>query len=102
LAHAAERRRIRALPSGWTEALRAEGALYAPDRRADLLRDLDLPTFAKVLGRLTATGAAFQAGSADDGLYWEVAATSATGSPVTLGFDPFAGRLVRVVMGGAQ
>ena len=101
LTHAAERRRIRALASGWTEALANEGALYAPDQRVALLRDLNLPSLAKVLGRLTATGASFQAGTADDGLYWQVTATTASGAAVTLGFEPYKGRLVRVG-GGAQ
>jgi hypothetical protein len=102
LAKVAERRRIRALASGWTEALRAEGATYAPDKPDDLLRDLNLAAFTKVLGRLTRTGASFQAGTAEDGLYWEVSATSATGAPVTLGFEPYNGRLVRFATGGGQ
>jgi hypothetical protein len=101
LTHAAERRRIRALAGGWTDALKAEGAQYAPDKPAALLRDLNLPSLAKVLGRVTATGASFQAGTAEDGLYWQVAATTASGAAVTLGFEPYKGRLVRVG-GGAQ
>ena len=101
LTHAAERRRIRALASGWTDALRAEGASYPPDQPATLLRDLNLRSLATVLGRLTAKGASFQAGTADDGLYWQVAATTPSGAAVTLGFEPYRGRLVRVG-GGAQ
>jgi len=101
LTHAAERRRIRALASGWTDALRAEGASYPPDQPAALLRDLNLASLATVLGRLTATGASFQAGTADDGLYWQVAATTPSGAAVTLGFEAYRGRLVRVG-GGAQ
>jgi hypothetical protein len=101
LTHAAERRRIRALASGWTDALRAEGASYPPDQPAALLRDLNLASLATVLGRLTATGASFQAGTADDGLYWQVAAATPSGAAVTLGFEPYRGRLVRVG-GGAQ
>jgi hypothetical protein len=100
LTHAADRRRIRALASGWTEALRAEGATYAPDQQAALLRDLKLASLTTVLGRLTATGAAFQLGTPDDGLYWAVTATTASGAAVTLGFEPYEGRLVRVGGGG--
>jgi hypothetical protein len=102
LAKVAERRRIRGLGGNWTEALRAEGAAYGPDKRIELLRDLNLPAFAKVLGRLTRKNAAFQLGAADDGPYWEVTATSSSGAPVTLGFEPYKGRLVKVATGGAQ
>ena len=102
LAKVAERRRLRAMAGGWTETLRAEGAKYGPDRRAELLRDLDLPALAKVLGRLTRTGATFQGGAGDEGMYWEVRATSATGAPVTLAFEPYNGRLVRIASGGGQ
>lgn len=102
LAKVAERRRVRGMASGWTERLRADGAKYGPDRRAELLRDLDLPALAKVLGKLTRTGASFQMGASEDGLYWEVSATSAGGTPVTLGFEPYNGRLVRVATGGGQ
>jgi hypothetical protein len=102
LAKVAERRRVRTMGGGWTEALRAEGAKYGPDRRAELLRDLDLLALRQVLGALTRTGANFQMGTGDDGLYWEVTATSATGAPVTLGFEPYNGRLVRIATGGGQ
>jgi hypothetical protein len=102
LTHAAERRRVRALPGGWTETLRAEGAVYGPDQRAKLLRDLPLTELAPVLGRLRASDAAFQNGAVDEGPYWAVTGTGASGSPVTLGFEPYAGRLVRVTLGGGR
>jgi hypothetical protein len=38
----------------------------------------------------------------EDGLFWEVATTTASRQAVTLGIEPYAGRLVRVVNGGAQ
>jgi hypothetical protein len=66
------------------------------------LKRLDLTRFERLLGRLTAAGATFQQGSMDDGLFWEVATTTASGEPVTLAFEPYAGRLVRVVKGDAQ
>jgi hypothetical protein len=102
LAKTAERRRIRALTSGIAQALDAEGALFGPTRREALLQRLDLGRFERVLGRLTASGATFQQGSTEDGLFWDVQTTTAAGEPVTLGFEPYAGRLVRVVKGGAQ
>jgi hypothetical protein len=102
LARSAERRRIRALTTGIAEALEADGALFPPTKRAALLERLGLRAFDRVLGSLTAGSATFQQGSVDEGLYWEVATTSASGEPVSLGFEPYAGRLVRVVKGGAQ
>ena len=81
---------------GLVAALKAEGAVYAPDQRAALLRDLKLPALQKVVGHLTATGAAFQMGTPDDGMYWQVTATTPAGATATLGFEPYNGRLVRV------
>jgi hypothetical protein len=102
LAKTAERRRIRALTSDIAQALDAEGALFGPTRREALLQRVNLGAFERVLGRLTVASAAFQQGTSDDGLYWELATTTASGEPVTLGFEPYAGRLVRVVKGGAK
>jgi hypothetical protein len=102
LAKVPERRRLRGLGGGMADALRAEGAKYGPDRRAELLRDLDLPSLRQVLGALTRTGASFQPGNEGDGPYWAIEATSATGGPVTLGFEPYNGRLVRIATGGGQ
>ena len=102
LAKVAERRRLRAMAGAVADVLRADGAKYGPDRRAELLRDLNLPALANVLGTLTRTGANSQLGTADDGLYWEVTATSPSGAPVMLGFEPYNGRLVRVATGGGQ
>jgi hypothetical protein len=102
LARSADRRRIRALAFGWTQALDNEGAAFAPSRQAAFVQQLDLERLTPFAGTLTAGRTQFQRGVDDNGLYWEVAATNAAGEVVTLGFEPFGGRLVRFVKGGAQ
>ena len=102
LAYTAERRRVRALETRVAQTLDEEGAAFGPTRRAALLQGLDLTAFDTVLGRLIVGTAQFQPGALEDGLYREVAATTAAGEPVTLGFEPYAGRLVRYAKGGGQ
>lgn len=102
LAKMAQRRRTWPLAGEWPDAFRTERAAYGPDNRVGLLRDLNLPGLAKVLGSLTRTGATFRAGMAQNWLHWQVSATSATGARVTLAFEPFNGRLARLATGGRQ
>jgi hypothetical protein len=101
LAKTAERRRIRAVPTAWTEALAREGARFTPTRRAQLLEQIDVAGLRRLLGTLQVQDASFQTGTAEDGLYWEVTGT-AGGAPVRLAFEPFEGRLIRIVRGGGQ
>lgn len=102
LAKTKERREVHALASGWTEALEAGGAAFAPTRQAAFVQQLDLAVVRPIAGAVTVQGTQFQRGPAEDGLYWEVAATTAAGEPITLGFEPYAGRLVRFAKGGGQ
>jgi hypothetical protein len=102
LARTKERREARAAGTDIGQALESRGAAYPPTQRAAFLQQLDLGAFTGITGALTASGATFQTGTGDDGLYWEVPATSALGEPVTLGFEPYAGRLVTFVRGGGQ
>lgn len=102
LAHSAERRRVRAMASGWSAALDREGAAFAPTRQTKFVDQLDLTMVKPLVGSMTRQGTQFQTGPEQEGLYWEVAATTAAGESVTLGFEPYAGRLVRFVKGGLQ
>jgi hypothetical protein len=64
--------------------------------------ELDLGLVTPITGTLAVQRTQFQVGLPNDGLHWEVATTSVTGEAVTLGFEPFAGRLVRFARGTAQ
>ena len=96
LTHVAERRRIQALASGWTAALEAEQAHYAPTEQTALLQraQVAMPP-AAVVGTLQLEGAQFTRGTPDEPLYWEVTATGPTGEPIQLGYEPYLGRLIR-------
>jgi hypothetical protein len=102
LAHTAERRRVKALTTGLADALDAGGAAFGPSKRAVLLQQVDLKSLTPMLGTLAVQSATLQQDASDDGIYWQVAATGTGGEALTLGFEPYAGRLVRVVRGGGQ
>jgi hypothetical protein len=102
LAHTKERRDLKALTIGLADALDAQGAAFGPANRAALLQQLDLPSLRPLLGALTVQTAEFHQDATDDGVFWQVAATGAGGESLTLGFEPYAGRLVRVSRGAAQ
>jgi hypothetical protein len=102
LAHSAERRRIAALADGWTQALQAEGAQFDPARQAAFAQRLTGADVGRLMGALSIQAVQFQRGSGDEPLYWQVAATTPNGEAMTLAFEPYAGRLVRIVKGGAQ
>jgi hypothetical protein len=102
LARTKERREARGAGTDIGQALETRGAAYPPTQRAAFLQQLDLDSLTLITGALTASGATFHTGTGDEGLYWEVPATSAVGEPVTLGFEPYAGRLVTFVRGGGQ
>jgi hypothetical protein len=102
LAHTAERRRVKALTTGVAQTLDAEGAAFGPTQQVALLDTLDLAGLRPFTGAVAVQGAVFQRDASDDGVFWQVAATTATGEAVTLGFEPYAGRLVRFARGGGQ
>jgi hypothetical protein len=102
LAHTKERRDIGQRPSGWTQALDNAGAAFSPTNEAAFRQQLDLRVVTPITGTLAVQRTQFQIGLPTDGLYWEVATTSVTGEVVTLGFEPFAGRLVRFARGAAR
>jgi hypothetical protein len=96
LTHVAERRRIQALPSGWTAALEAEQASYAPTKQAALLQRAQVAKpRAALVGTLQLQGVQFKMGTADEPLYWEVTATGPAGEAIQLGYEPYQGRLIR-------
>ena len=99
LAHTKERREAQARPTDWAQALEDDGAAFPPAKQAAFVQQLDLSVARTVAGSLAVRSTQFQRGVPEDGMYWEVAATSAAGD-VTLGFEPYAGRLVKVVRGG--
>ena len=96
LAHTKERREAQARPGDWAQALEDDGAAFPPAKQAAFVQQLDLGVARTVAGWLAVRRTRFQRGVPEDGMYWEVAATSAAGD-VTLGFEPYAGRLVKVV-----
>jgi hypothetical protein len=100
LAHTKERRQLKALTTGLADALDAGGAAFGPAKSAALLQQLDLTSLTPVLGALAVQSATFQQDASDDGIYWRVAATGAAGESLTLGFEPYQGRLVRFARGG--
>jgi hypothetical protein len=102
LARTKERREARGAGTDIGQALEATGAAYPPTQRAAFLQQLDLGALTGITGVLTASGATFQTGTGENGVYWEVPATSALGEPVTLGFEAYGGRLVAFVRGGGQ
>jgi hypothetical protein len=102
LAHTAERRRVKALTTGVAQTLAAEGAAFGPTHQAALLDTIDLARLRPFTGAVAVQGAVFLRDASDDGVFWQVAATTATGEAVTLGFEPYAGRLVRFARGGGQ
>ena len=101
LAHTKERRDVQALPTGWVEALDAAGAAFSPTKQTAFVTQLNLGGLTTIAGALAVRSTQFERGVPEDGMYWEVAATSAAGD-VTLGFEPYAGRLVKFVRGGAR
>jgi len=102
LAHTAERRRVKALTTGVAQTLAAEGAVFGPGDQAALLQQLDLRPVTALVGPLTVQGAQFTQDASDDGVFWTVTATTQAGETVTLGFEPYIGRLVRFARGAAQ
>ena len=96
LTHVAERRRIQALPSGWTAALEAEQARYAPTKQLELLQRAQVAKpRAALVGTLQLEGAQFKMGTADEPLYWEVTARGPAGEAIQLGYEPYRGQLIR-------
>jgi hypothetical protein len=51
---------------------------------------------------MTVADAVFEAGEGDDALTWAVSAAGVNGEIVRLGYEPYSGRLVKIVRGGAQ
>jgi hypothetical protein len=102
LAHSAERRRVRALTSEWSAALDREGAAFPPAKQATFVNQIDLRGVKSLLGSLTRQAVQFEIGPEEEGLYWRVATSSASGETIALDYEPFGGRLVRVVKGGIQ
>jgi len=102
LAHLKERREARASGTDVARVLEDGGASFPPSKRAAFLQQLNLQVVKALAGTLTATDTTFQNGTTELPLYWEVSATSPLGDRVTLGFEPYAGRLVKFVRGGGQ
>lgn len=104
LTRVVERKRVRALPGGWAEALDGEQAAFAPGKQQELLQQLDVAGLRTLVADLVLDRAQFLAGTAEDPLYWEVTGTTPLGEIVRLGYEPYQGRLVRFerVIGGGR
>jgi hypothetical protein len=102
LAHTKQRRQMKAVTTGLADALTADGAAFGPKNGAALVQKVDLTSLQPLLGTLTVNAPVFTQDATDDGLFWQVGATNATGQSLTLGFEPYLGRLVRLTRGGGQ
>jgi hypothetical protein len=102
LAHTKERRQMKTVTTSLADALSADGAAFGPGNGAVLMQKLDLKSLQPMLGTLTLSAPVFTQDATDDGLFWQVGATDATGQSVTLGFEPYLGRLVRLTRGGGK
>lgn len=102
LAHTKERRQMKTVTTGLADALSADGAAFGPANGVALLQHIDLKSLQPLLGTLTINAPVFTHDATDDGLFWQVPTTSAIGEQLTLGFEPYLGRLVRLTRGGGQ